>query len=157
MTTPRDRVAFGTHAFPFSGLHAEDNSLPSLPMLPLRVRLPNGSWSPAFNAVLDTGSTQCLFSRRIAALLEIPIEGSTEPTGGAGGVFQTVGTSRDIAIVDAQFPEVTCWEVAGVELRVPAEEGVLDFSVLGWNLLRLLELSVSHRKGRIELRLVHEL
>jgi hypothetical protein len=126
-------------------------------MLPLRVRLPNGSWSPAFNAVLDTGSTQCLLSRRAAAFLEIPIEGPAEPTGGAGGTFQTIGTSRDVAIVDAQFPEVTCWEMAGVDLRVPTAEGVLDFSVLGWNLLRLFDLSVSHRKGRIELRLVHEL
>jgi len=80
-----------------------------------------------------------------------------ESTGGAGGTFQTIGTSRDIAIVDAQFPEVTCWEVAGVELRVPTAVGLLDFSVLGWNLLRLFDLSVSHRKGRIELRLVHEL
>lgn len=74
-----------------------------------------------------------------------------------GGRRRGKGAVRDVALVDAQFPEVTCWEVAGIEFRVPAVEGALDFSVLGWDLLSLFDVSVSHRNGRIELRLAHEI
>ena len=74
-----------------------------------------------------------------------------------GGRRRGKGAVRDVALVDAQFPEVTCWEVAGIEFRVPAVEGALDFSVLGWDLLSPFDVSVSHRNGRIELRLAHEI
>jgi len=74
---------------------------------------------------------------------------------GAGGPFRAAPVTCDVAVVDAQFPEVTCWEVDDVVFGVPVEEDALEISVVGWDLLRLFDLSVSHRKGRIELRFAH--
>ena len=155
MTTPHDRVAYGAHVFPFAGLHSSDEGLPPRPLLPVRVRAPGGAWSRPFNAVLDTGSTWCLLQTRLARDLGFSVEGPEEEMRGAGGRFKSALATCDVGVMDAQFPEVTCLEVDAVDFAIPLDEDALDISVLGRNVLRLFDLSVSHRKGRIELRLSH--
>ncbi len=157
MTTPRDRVAFGTHVFPFAGMHSSAEGFPPLPLLPVRVRTPAGTWSRPFNAILDTGSTQCLLQTRLARDLGFSVEGSEREMRGAGGRFKSVPAKCDVGLMDAQFPEVTCWEVQAVDFAIPLDEDALEISLLGWDLLHLFDVAVSHRKGRIELRLAHEL
>ena len=156
MTTPRDRAAFGTHVFPFSGIYATDQDLPDLPMLPVRLRLVGGRWSHPINAILDTGSTRSLVPGDVAADLGISPVGVPEDMHGAGGHFKAAPAVLDVTVVDAQFPEVTCWEVAGVGFGITTQPDSIEFPVIGWDVLRLFDFSLSHRRGRVELRLANE-
>lgn len=153
MTTPRDRVAVGRHVFPFSGLHSGDEVLPDLPMLPIRVRHQASRWSHAINAIVDTGSTRSLIPGDLAADLGVPRLGPDAPMQGAGGAFDAWPTECDLSIVDGQFPEVPCFQIDGVSFGVPVVAEPMAFPVLGWDVLRLFELSLSHRRARIEMRL----
>lgn len=153
MTVPRERVAVGPHTFPFSGVHSSEELLPDVPMLPLRTRTPGGKWSRAVNAILDTGSTRSLMPPRMAIDLGVSAGAPAEELRGAGGPFKAAPALCDVAVVDAQFPEVTVWELAGISFGIPTDEGALDFPVLGWDVLRHFDFSLSHQRGRIEMRL----
>jgi len=156
LTTPHDRVAFGAHVFPFAGMYSSGGGFPPLPLLPISVRAPSGRWSRPFNAVLDTGSTRCLLHPRLARDLGFSSDGPAEEMRGAGGPFKAVPAKCDVAVRDAQFPEVTCWEISGIPFGIPTGEAGLEISVVGWDLLHLFDVAVSHRNGRIELRLADE-
>jgi hypothetical protein len=67
MSVPKDRVSFGAHAFPFTGLRRPDDELAVLPSLPLRVRATGNEWLTPFDAVLDTGSTRTVLPLEWAA------------------------------------------------------------------------------------------
>ncbi len=121
-------------------------------MLPLRFRKRDGTWSRALNAVLDTGSTRCLLTAALARGLGIEAPPDSEELKGAGGPFRAAPSRCDARIVDAHYPDATFWEVADLEVWVPVDENALEVTVLGWDLLRLFDISVSHRKGRIDLR-----
>lgn len=153
MTTPRDRVAFGYHAFPFSGMARQDQPLPSVPLLPVRVRSDGQAWSNPLNAVLDTGSTHSYLPAVVAGEFKIRTDGEVVERKGAGGSFPSGPARCDLAIVDAHFPNVTCWEVTDFTLWVPSKAEALDVPLLGWDLLRLFEVSLSHHADLIKMRL----
>jgi len=73
---------------------------------------------------------------------------------GGGGVFHAERARVDLAIVDAHFPEITCWEVGTMTVWVPTREDSLEAPVLGWDLLGLFRTSLDPRRRLIELRLL---
>lgn len=153
MTAPRGKVAFGYHAFPFFGMTSTERALPSVPLLPMRVRSGGGPWSNPLNAVLDTGSTHSYLPSEVAEEFGLRADGDVVERKGAGGLFPSAPAPCDLAIVDAHFPNVTCWEIADFTLWVPARAGALDVPLLGWDLLQLFDLSLSHHSDLIQMRL----
>ena len=153
MTTPRDRVAFGFHAFPFYGMARRDHGLPSVPFLPLRLRVGGGAWSNPMNAVLDTGSTHSYMPKEVAEELGIEGEGAEVERRGAGGTFPSLPARCDVAVVDAHFPTVTCWELAEFEMWIPTRRDSLEVPIVGWDLLHLFEVSLLHHADLIRMRL----
>ena len=153
MTTPRDRISYGSHVFPFTGVREREVPLHGLPMLPIRIRGRNGKWSSPVNAVLDTGSNRSLLPADVAKGFGLPALGPPSSIQGAGGMFDAIPTACDVAIADAYFPDVNCFEIQAVGFGVPVLKEPLLFPVVGWDVLRLFELTLSHRHARIELRL----
>lgn len=153
MSVPRDRVSFGAHVFPFVGLRGVSVPPADVPFLPLRLRLPAGRWCLPFNAVLDTGSTHTVLPFALAEDLGLPSEGGTSTMEGAAADFETTIARCDLAIADAGFPDVNCWEINGLEIRVGAREARIRRPVIGWDVLGLFDLALSQARDRIELRL----
>ena len=152
MTLPHDRVSFGAHAFPFSGFHADGGQRPALPLLPVRLRKPGGVWSRPINAILDTGSTKTVFPAGVDQLTGIEPPGQRHRIGGLGKGADAVSLVGDLAIVDASFPSISCWEFSGLGVEMVLAPDDLDHPVLGWDLLSAFELVVSAEDARIELR-----
>jgi len=152
MTTPRDRVSFGHHSFPFFGLQGTAEEPLPLPMLPVRIRRLGGRYGRAFNAVLDTGSTRTLIPAALARANGVLWEERPSPLRVVGGVAEGFGATVDVAIVDANLPEVSCWEVSRVDVRV-MEDKDLDSAIVGWDLLELFEIVMDRQGDRISLRL----
>lgn len=153
MTVPHDRVSYGSHAFPFSGLHAIGAAHPPLPLLPIRIRGERGSWSRPLSAVLDTGSTRTILPYEVAAAFGFEPSAEVLSVRVLGADAETRPADFHLAIVDAHFPDVTCWEVAGVKALVPVKPAALEFPLLGWDLLGLFDIRLNAEKERIDLRL----
>lgn len=107
MTTPRDRVSFGYHAFPFYGMASPERPLYSVPLLPIRIRPVGGPWSNPLNSVLDTGSTHSYLPEEMAEELGLAAGGAEVERKGSGAPFAARAARCDLAIVDAGFPTVT--------------------------------------------------
>ena len=137
--------------FPFTGVQTIGEAVPGVPLLPVRFRKRGAPWSQAVNAVLDTGSTRCLLRPDLARALGIDASPDSEELKGAGGPFRAASTTCDVRIVDAHFPDATFWELVDLEVWVPVDEKALEITILGWDLLRLFDMTISHRKGRIDL------
>jgi hypothetical protein len=153
LTTPRDRVSFGFHAFPFYGMARPERPLYSVPLLPIRVRPPGGPWSNPLNAVMDTGSTHSYLPGDMAGELGLAPAGTEVERKGSGATFAAQAARCDLAIVDAGFPTVTCWELSDFELWVPTKRASLEVPLLGWDLLHLFDLSLSSHEDLIRMRL----
>jgi hypothetical protein len=156
VTTPAGRISFGYHAFPFYGLAGDGPPLPSLPMVPIRIRSGATQWSNPLNAVPDTGSTHSYVPRTVAVELGVHPGGEAEPRQGGGGTFSAAPAVCDIAIVNAYFPSVACWELAKFTVWIPARDQDLDYLLLGWDLLHLFDVSFSHHENVIQMRLAPE-
>lgn len=153
MSVPRDRVSYGAHVFPFVGLGAPGQPPAGVPFLPISLRPKAGGWCMPFNAVLDTGSTHTTLPHPVAHDVGL-VAGATDSTmEGAGADFGTAPVSCDLAIVDSQFPDIHCWEVDGLEVRVAEPSARLRRPVVGWDVLGLFELKLDQSKDRIEIRL----
>jgi hypothetical protein len=153
LTTPPDRISFGPHVFPFSGLSAAGKEPVPLPLIPIRIRPAGGRWSTPFDAALDTGSTRTLLPKGLAAACGVVAAGAPEEIEAPGVPFQAVPADADLAIVDAHFPEVPVWELHGFRVWVPLREDVLAIPVLGWDLLAKFHVAFDHRRQKVELRL----
>lgn len=154
MSVPRDRVSHGAHAFPFTGLRTGEGGFTSLPCLPVRVRQGDRGWSTPFDAVIDTGSTRTVVPGEWADHLGLERTGEAEPMRGAGGPFETRAATVDLSVVDAHFPQVTCWEIVGAMIRVGEGPRALDYPVLGWDVLRLFRVTFEPRQRWIEMKLL---
>jgi predicted aspartyl protease len=152
MTTPKDRVSFGHHTFPFFGLQIPGGAELPLPLLPLRIRPVGGQFGRPFNAILDTGSTRTLIPSALARANAIRTVDETSQVRVIGGTASGHDAALDLAIVDAHFPEITCWEVANTQAKVMSDED-LDCAVLGWDTLRLFEFTIDRKRERVSLRL----
>ena len=78
----------------------------------------------------------------------------SDPLQGLGPPVEARACPLDLCIVDASFPEVTCFEFAGILVVFPEDEHVLAYPVLGWDVLRHFEISLNARRERIGMRLV---
>ena len=156
MTPSRERVAFGYHAFPFYGLSNRERLLPSIPLLPIRIRAPGKPWSNPLNAILDTGSTHSFLPVPVAEDFQLQADGAPVERHGAGGPFLSFPARCDLAIVDAHFPTVTCWEIAEVAIWVPSKAGMLEIPILGWDILHLFDLTLKQHADLIQMRLAPE-
>jgi hypothetical protein len=152
VTIPHERVAFGAHAFPFSGFHADGKDRPALPLLPVRLRKPGGAWSRPLNAILDTGSTKTVFPAGVDALLGVERPQEKHRIGGLGRGAEAVSITVDIAIVDASFPSIPCWEFSDLPVEMVLVDDDLEHPVLGWDLLFAFEMVLNSEESRIELR-----
>jgi len=152
MTTPRDRVSFGYHTFPFFGLQAPGREAHPLPLIPLRARGPGGSFGRPFNAILDTGSTSTLIPERLAARNGLSKSGVERALSVIGAQAKGTEAGATLAIVDAHYPEVNCWEVADTVVLVMKDDD-LEIPVLGWNILGLFEFTMDRRRQRISMKL----
>jgi hypothetical protein len=130
-----------------------ERPLYSVPLLPIRVRPPGGRWSKALSAVIDTGSTHSYLPGEMAAELGLAPGGAEVERKGSGAPFAAQAGRCDLAIVDASFPTVTCWELSDFELWVPTKRAALDVPLLGWDLLHLFDLSLSSHADLIQMRL----
>lgn len=152
MSVPPGKVAFGAHLFPFTGLEGGSGDVHQLPVLPIRVRQADRSWSTPFNAVIDTGSTLTVLPAEVAADLGIRLLKQEHEARGAAGRFGVRAASAAIAVVDAHLPSVTCWELSDCTIWVTSGPAVLDFPVVGWDLLSVFEVSFNHNRQSIQLR-----
>lgn len=152
MTVPRERVAFGAHVFPFAGLHAEGVDRPGLPLLPIRLRRRGGTWMRPMNAILDTGSNRTVLPAGVDELTGAAPGSDRRRLGGLGKGAETVDLGVDLAIVDANYPGISCWEFANVAARMVLSEDDLDHPVVGWDVLGWFDMTISAEDSRIELR-----
>lgn len=152
MTVPRDRISYGYHTFPFFGLDVPGTAPHALPVLPIRVRAVGGQFGRPFNAILDTGSTRTLVPRAVATAGGLKLSGTETEVRVVGGVSTGEEASADLAIADAHYPEVLCWQLASATVIVMPDEA-LDMPILGWDTLDPFELIIDRRRERISLRL----
>jgi len=153
LTTPRDRISYGSHAFPFWGLQTGSGEPPPLPMLPIRIRTGRGAWSTAFDAAPDTGSTRTIIPMLLAESIGLVVGGAQEAIDAAAGDFQARPATGDLAIVDAHYPGVPVWEIHDLTIWVPVREDVVAIPVLGWDVLALFHICFDHKERRVEMRL----
>lgn len=153
MSVPRDRVSYGAQVFPFVGLGAPGSPSAGVPFLPMSLKPKGGAWCVPFNAVLDTGSTHTTLPRELARGVGVAVGAADSTMEGAGADFRTATVLCDFAIVDAQFPDIHCWDVEGLEVRVAESTARLRRPVIGWDVLGLFEIKLDHSKDRIEVRL----
>lgn len=152
MSVPPGRVSFGSHLFPFSGLSGGATETVDLPLLPLRIKRPGGSWSTPFNAILDTGSTMTILPAETASSLGLVHQSTRRAARGGGGPFDVHPCMTDMAIVDAHLPRVTCWEIADATIWVAADANSMDFPVVGWDLLGVFEVTLNHMNQSVLLK-----
>lgn len=152
MTTPRDRVSYGYHTFPFFGLRVPGEEAHPLPVIPLRARVPGGHFGRPFNAILDTGSSRTLLPQRLAIRNGILESEVTRELSVIGGTARGTEAAAEIAIMDAHYPEINCWEISDTAILVMRDED-LEIPVMGWDVLGLFEFSVDRRRQRISMRL----
>jgi Aspartyl protease len=154
MTTPRDRVSYGFHAFPFFGLQVPGQPPFPLPLVPLRLRTAGGHYGRPFNAILDTGSTRTLIPNALAVsngLRSTDVEAEVHVV---GGTAKGTEVPAELAIVDAHYPEVSRWEIADV-IVLAMRDADLEIPVIGWDVLGLFELGIDRLRERISMRLHH--
>ena len=106
-----------------------------------------------FNAVLDTGSTHTLLPFALAEDLGLSVAEPTSTMEGASADFEASIVRCDLSIVDPSLPDVSCWEISGLDIRVGAREARLRRPVIGWDVLGLFDLAISQARDRIEVRL----
>ncbi len=153
MTTPRERTSFGTHAFPFSGLRLGEGEPPPLPLIPVRVRPPDGTWSTPFDALIDTGSTRTFLPKGLAQSCAIATSEAPEEVDAPAASFEAAPAMVELAVMDANYPEVPVWEFRGFRMWVPVREDVVAIPVLGWDLLTQFHFCFDHAKQKVEMRL----
>jgi hypothetical protein len=118
----------------------------------VRLRKAGGTWARPLNAIADTGSTRTVFPTGIDELVGIARPAERHRIGSLGKGAEAVSLVVDLAIVDASFPSISCWEFSdfSVDMVVVADD--LEHPVLGWDLLAAFHLAFSAEEARIELR-----
>lgn len=114
---------------------------PPAPMVPIRMRAPDGLDSAELEAKLDTGADLCAVPEHHVAVLSLPPVRVVRAAGFLGGFQETIVYRVDITIDGVDFPHVEA-----LATRRP-------YAIIGRNVLRRLVLRVDGPRERLEIGL----
>jgi predicted aspartyl protease len=114
---------------------------PPAPMVPVRIRVPDGLDSAELEGKLDTGADLCAIPDRYVAELDLPPLRTVRAAGFLGGLQDTIVYRVDIAIDGMHFPAIEA-----VATRRP-------YVIVGRNILRRVVMRVDGPAEKLEIGL----